>query len=354
MTQPNEWKQANSPDAKAAAGLNIPDLCAPAPVLIMILLVELLVMIHVLAAGPLSRFDWEQFAGSSVFALWIVLTIALVLCRTRSYLSRLGLRAATTFILTLVALDTLFSSLAAQTLLEPMAGVDGSAQWVIRNIVIATLLAAITLRYFYLQQQLRLREQLELKARLDSLRARIRPHFLFNTLNTIASLIETRPELAEEAVEDLAELFRASLKESTESTSVNDEIRLTKLYLGIEKLRLQERLSVEWCIDTSCLEREMPSLVLQPLVENAIHHGVAEILGGGVVKIAISSNENGLHVSVQNPLPCAAPPSRGNKLALLNIEQRLHATYGGAAQLILTPSKSEFTVEIVLPDRLKS
>jgi len=353
MTQPNKWKRPDSADVKAAARLNIPDLCAPAPVLIMILLVELLVMVHILAAGPLARFDWSQFAGSSVFALWIVLTIALMLCQTRFYLGRLELRAATTLILTAVAFNTLLSSLAVQTLLEPVRGVNDGAQWVARNVVIATVLAAITLRYFYLQQQLRLREQLELTARLDSLRARIRPHFFFNTLNTIASLIETRPEVAEEAVEDLAELFRASLKEGTESTSVNDEIHLTRLYLGIEKLRLQDRLSVEWCVDSSCLEREMPSLVLQPLVENAIQHGVAEILDGGVVTITISSNETGLHVSVKNPLSGAVLPSQGNNLALLNIEQRLNATYGTAAQLILSPSPREFKVELILPDRVK-
>ena len=154
-----------------------------------------------------------------------------------------------------------------------------------RNLLVAVVLAGIVLRYFYLQQQLRLQEQLELQARLDSLRSRIRPHFLFNTLNSIASLIMSRPAAAEQAVEDLAELFRVSLQESHRTTTVADELRLCELYLGIEQLRLGDRLQVQWQVQVEAREQPMPSLLLQPLVENAIYHGLFPAAAGGIIRI---------------------------------------------------------------------
>ena len=188
---------------EAAERLLIPDLCAPYPVLVMVLLSELLVLVFVLASHGLLQFDWSLFGACSLLVQWIVLLSALLLCSTRHLIRRLQLPLATVVSLTLVGMATVPTSLVAQRWFSFWPHVPADPWWTLRNLVIALVLTAIVLRYFYLSQQLRMREQLELQARLDTLRARIRPHFLFNTLNSIASLISTRPETAEKAVEDL-------------------------------------------------------------------------------------------------------------------------------------------------------
>lgn len=350
MTQPQAPSSQSTTVTQDSWGFFIPNLCAPQPVLVMVLLVELLVLVHVLANSSLLNFSWDLFAGYSLFAQWVVLLSALMLCTGRRHLNRLSLPWATVSCMLLVSLATLVSSLLTQTLFVPIIEVPHEFWWTARNVLIANVLAAIVLRQFYLQQQLRMRKHLELQARLDSLRARIRPHFLFNTLNSIASLIMSRPDVAEQAVEDLAELFRASLKENHGETTVADEVQLTKLYLGIEQLRLEDRLQVAWHVDKSTLDLQMPSLVLQPLVENAIYHGVAQIPAGGCIEINIRREKERLHASVQNPVPATQQGPHGNQMALSNVKQRLSATYGPTAKLEVILIEGAFRVEFFIPD----
>jgi len=324
----------------------IPDLCATRPVVLSILLSELVVLVYVLASSGLPRFDWVEFALCSLFVLWVVLLSNLLLCWCRRPFSRLSLPLATLSSLGLVTLVTLVTSLLAQVFFAQTVNIRDDHWWILRNLLVAVVLAGIALRYFYLQQQLRLQEQLELQARLDSLRTRIRPHFLFNTLNSIASLIMSRPETAEKAVEDLAELFRASLKESHEATTVGDEIRLTRLYLGIEELRLGSRLKVHWDVDETTLGAAMPTLVLQPLVENAVYHGISRLPGGGSIDIRIGRQGDAITASVDNPVPGVGVPSGGNQMALSNVAQRLQVIYGPGATLDVFPGVERFRVEL--------
>ena len=218
--------------------------------------------------------------------------------------------------------------------------------WLLRNLLVATVLAGIVLRYFYLQQQLRLQEKLELQARLDSLRARIRPHFLFNTMNSIASLIMSRPEAAEQAVEDLSELFRVSLQEGQRPTTVADELRLCELYLGIEKLRLGAKLQVQWQVETAVRDQPMPSLVLQPLVENAVYHGISQLPEGGTISIAVHLSAGVVRVSVDNPMPGQSAHTEGHHMALANIEQRLLVLYGAGARLEAVPQGNAYRINL--------
>jgi two-component system sensor histidine kinase AlgZ len=324
----------------------IPDLCATRPTVLSVLLSELLVLVHVLASSGLPRFGWDEFALGSLFVLWVVLPSNLLLCWCRRPLSRVSLPLATLSTLALVTLVTLVTSGVVVVFFAQLANIQDDHWWVVRNLLVAIVLAGTVLRYFYLQQQLRLQEQLNLQARLDSLQTRIRPHFLFNTLNSIASLIMSRPQTAEKAVEDLAELFRSSLKESREPTTVKDEIRLTRLYLGIEELRLGPRLQVHWDVDEKTLEASMPTLVLQPLVENAVYHGISRLPEGGIIDIRIARKGNELAVSVDNPVPGAGATSRGNKMALTNVAQRLQAIYGPGATLEIFPGAEHFRVEL--------
>lgn len=326
----------------------VPDLCAPRSVFIMVLLVELMVLVHTLASSVLPRFDWGLLANSSLFVQWVVLLSAAVLCQLRQPFSRLNLPVVTVGCLLVVLTMTALSSFAWRLLPLASAG-PMDVWWLLRNLLVAAVLSGIMLRYFYLQQQLRLREQLELQARLDSLRARIRPHFLFNTLNSIASLIMSRPQVAERAVEDLAELFRVSLQDYQRLTTVADEVRLCQLYLNIEQLRLGDRLQVDWRVESQARELPMPSLILQPLVENAVYHGISRLPDGGTIGIIVGVGRSTVEVVVENPVSGHGARVTGHHMGLDNVRQRLQALYGGGAQLRLSRTEEHFRVDLSYP-----
>ncbi|TXS94245.1 sensor histidine kinase [Parahaliea maris] len=326
----------------------IPDLCGTRQVFLIVLLAQLLVLVYTLAVSGLPNFHWNLLGEASLFVQWVVLLSTALLCLLRGPFARLGVFAATCGSLLLVLLVTAASTAASSWVYPDLqAGrIDG---WnLLRNLLVALVVAGVVLRYFYLQQQLRQREHSELQARVDALRARIRPHFLFNTLNSIVSLIETRPDLAERAVEDLAELFRGSLREATELVTVADEVRLCELYLGIEQLRLGERLQVEWDVEDACRDIPMPSLVLQPLVENAVYHGIARRSEGGCITVAVSCRGGQLQAEVSNPAAVDEGVG-GMHIALDNIEQRLHGQYGDDAGLELARDGGEFRVRLHYP-----
>ena len=344
-----EAPEQQVPAATVSRGVGeffIPDLCATRPVFVMMLLAQLMVTVYVLAGSALPAFNWDMFGVCSLFGQWVVLLSAALLCQLRSPFSRLSLPVATTASLVLVVSVTAVSSLVALQLYPQINEGTEENWWVLRNLLVAAVLAAILLRYFYLQQQLRIQEKLELTSRLDSLHSRIRPHFLFNTLNSIASLIMSRPEAAEQAVEDLSELFRVSLREEQRPTTVADELRLCELYLGIEKLRLGDRLRVDWRVQDDAREQPMPSLLLQPLVENAVYHGLSQLPDGGLVEITVEMAGPEVQVKVRNPLPVRQRATGGSQMALNNITQRLQALYGSGARVDAGRQGEHFVVTL--------
>jgi two-component system sensor histidine kinase AlgZ len=165
-------------------------------------------------------------------------------------------------------------------------------------------------------------------------------------MNTIASLISFKPDVAEKAVVDLAELFRASLREKNTNT-LADELNLTRSYLDIETLRLDERLNIEWELDSSLEDTEVPALCLQPLVENAIYHGIEPLPEGGQITISTLREARQLVISVKNPLGNAEISlHKGNHMAQENIKQRLHLVYGRKASFESNETKEDYTVVI--------
>ncbi|EAQ97121.1 sensor histidine kinase [Congregibacter litoralis] len=332
-------------------GFFIPDLCAPPAVFLAVLLAELVVLLHVLALGPLAAFDWRALGTGSFFVQWNTLLCIALICRLRQRLLPMTPATATAVCLGLVLVVSALSSILVYRfypLLGPQIG--GLSDWVLRNALLALILAATVLRYAYLQQRVAFQQRSELQLRLDALRARIRPHFLFNTLNSIASLIAVQPDLAEQAIEDVAELFRAALSSGDRDSSLREECHLCELYLKIEQLRLGDRLAVEWEIDPALKEVALPALLLQPLVENAVYHGISQLPKGGKVSIRAWREPSVLHVEVQNPLPQgAANRSGGNRMALDNIRQRLDAQYGTAASLTVGARESDYCARISIP-----
>ncbi|HKL53579.1 MAG TPA: histidine kinase, partial [Wenzhouxiangellaceae bacterium] len=214
----------------------------------------------------------------------------------------------------------------------------------------------VFVRYLMLHRQWQVQVRAEAGARLEALQARIRPHFLFNTLNTIASLVRSRPNDAEQAVLDLADLLRSGLRTNATHT-LGEELELVRGYLRIESQRLGERMRIDWQIDDSLpLDQSIPALLVQPLVENAVVHGIARLPEGGRLEITAGSRGKGVwFVRVENPWPgqeensTSSVEARGNRMALDNIRQRLELAYGELASLKIDNTADRFSAEIRVP-----
>lgn len=195
------------------------------------------------------------------------------------------------------------------------------------------------------------------EARLQALQARIRPHFLFNSLNAVLSLIRTEPRRAEETLEDLADLFRVLMRDTREITSLEEEIRLCRQYLTIEKVRLGERLQVQWKainITEKVLNRaRVPSLLLQPILENAVHYGVEPVAEPVLIEVEVMRKGESIEIFVVNPLPPESDTARenkvGNHMALQNIRERLSLLYDVEAQLSASAKDGRFEVRMHIP-----
>jgi two-component system sensor histidine kinase AlgZ len=188
-------------------------------------------------------------------------------------------------------------------------------------------------------------------ARIRALQARIRPHFLFNSMNTIAALTRSSPAHAEQAVEDLADLFRASLSDANARITLRDEIEIARTHQRIEQLRLGERLVVHWDIDSLPLQAQVPSLIVQPLLENAVYHGIEMLPKGGTVSIVGRREAGALRIEIRNPIPAQADygDREGNRMALENIRQRLELAWPGRTRVETEQTEGEFCARLIFP-----
>jgi two-component system sensor histidine kinase AlgZ len=218
-------------------------------------------------------------------------------------------------------------------------------------VVIGALISGPILRYFYVQNQWRRNVQAESEARLQALQSRIRPHFLFNSMNTIASLIPAEPQQAENAVENLADLFRASLSDARDRIPLNEELDLCKRYLDIEALRLGERLQQAWHTEDLPGDALVPPLLIQPLLENAIYHGIEPLTDGGMIEINSQLDNKQIAITIRNPLDqhSSQPSARGNQLAQDNIRERLAGLYGKHGSLQIETDGQYYQVTIRFP-----
>lgn len=342
----------------------LPDLCSSQSVFLLVLVAELLALLLTISASSgLQHFNWDKLSLISVQVQWIVVFSAVALCRLRFWLGRQSHIRAGCICYVVVLAISLVLSIAGQWIIYGASGLvflenyefyfDG---WqLLNNMAIAAILAGILLRYLYLQQQLRNQQQAEMQARIQALQSRIRPHFLFNSMNSIASLIASDPDTAERVVEDLSELFRASLAEPS-LIPLERELSLCKHYLDIEQLRLGRRLQVDWQIGECNSNLKIPSLMLQPLVENAIFHGVEPLPRGGKISIKVSQNDKQLSIVIANPYLLvkknhhnSEQAQRHNRMALDNIRRRLTAHFGTAARLSSSAENGVFTTYIFCP-----
>jgi two-component system sensor histidine kinase AlgZ len=221
-----------------------------------------------------------------------------------------------------------------------------------RYLLITLLSTGLILYYFHLRS--RALSPALTEARLQALQARIRPHFLFNSINAVLSLIRQEPKRAETALEDLADLFRVLMADNRDLSTLEREVELTRQYLSLEQLRLGDRLRVEWHIDKMPAEALIPPLVLQPLVENAVYHGVEPSAEPGVVSVHAYKARDEVHIVLKNPYRRSASHHSGNRMALANIRERLSLHFDAEAGLRTTVTDDAYQVHIVMPYRTEA
>ena len=270
----------------------------------------------------------------------LLLTLGL-LAVLRDLLRRLPLRLGQVMVVGLVMALAFSQQFYWQSLGFPE---EGSG---LRVVLLAGVAAGMLLLYFELRAHAYSPAQAE--ARLAALNARIRPHFLFNSLNAVLSLIRARPQQAEAALESLSDLFRAAMRDPAEQVSMADEIALGRQYLELEKLRLGERLAVDWQIDGDFSQIPIPPLMLQPLLENAVYHGIEPAEAGGLLRVSVKRRGDELHLAISNPTTRQAQHAVGNQMALANIRERLALYYDLEARLEITATPDAYEVRISLP-----
>jgi two-component system sensor histidine kinase AlgZ len=219
----------------------------------------------------------------------------------------------------------------------------------VRCVVLSLAMCNLMLMYFRLRAQV-LSHALH-DARLQVLRARIRPHFLYNTINAVLGILRTRPRQAETALEDMADLFRMAMVDEQDLVPLQREVLLCKQYIALEQLRMGERLSIDWQIQDAPPDALIPVLLLQPLLENAVYHGIEPLIEGGCIHVLLRRHGGMLQIVVDNPCPShsGSRVHEGNKIALQNIRERLALLFDAEARYQVTSGKDFYRVEISLP-----
>ena len=333
----------------------LPDMCSWPVALSMVGLAQLALLIVFLSPATVAADSSAWGIGiATLLTQWLCLSCVGALCVARSRLASMPITLSASLGLVLVAVVAtvgasiahwLDQTLALNAIPSGMAPLPFAASVA----AIACLVAAVAFRYFYVSALWRQGVAAQALAQLEALQARIRPHFLFNSMNTIASLIRTRPADAEQAVENLSDLFRAALRDGAQEGTVADELELVDRYLAIEQLRFGQRLRIRREIVLPLPELQMPALLLQPLVENAVLHGIARIPEGGELHIAVLLGDQQLHIAITNPTPPTAGPHRGTGTALDNVRRRLRLHYGGRASMEVEAAEGYYSVRLHLP-----
>ncbi len=343
---PEETKGASAEDR-----CFLPNFCNIHVVFAVVVTAELLALVLAMGDSELATDFASNLSLSSLFIQWIALTWTALVCVLRPRMCRLPNWLTGLLVWVLILLITLGISELSIYLLEQDKSFGDHLFFLVKHLAMSAIVSALVLRYLYLQFLWRQQVVAESQARLQSLQSRIRPHFLFNSMNTIASLTRSRPELAEESIHDLADLFRASLSDAKSLSTLGEELELSRGYLRIEAQRLGERLTVNWDLAELPLDAKMPALMLQPLLENAIYHGIEPAPGPGRIEIAGRYRQNRVNISIRNsqPHPSKEKHSRGNKMALENVRQRLQGCYQEQAGLTQSEVDGDYQVRLFFP-----
>lgn len=321
----------------------LPDFCNLGIMLRLVLIVNLLCIAAAVVRSNAQDF-WQQFLFISVVAQPAIIFSLLALCLLRKPFAKLPY----------------WQGIAAILLAEALIG---SLFWFWLQIFIPVAQPISIWQYgfffafatgfalYYFDLRSRALSPALTEARLQALQARIRPHFLFNSINAVLSLIRSEPKRAERMLEDMAELFRVLMADNRKLTPLADEIALCKRYLEIEEIRLGSRLVVVWHIDKLPANVLVPPLILQPLVENAVYHGIEPLQQPGTLKIEVLPKAKQFSIRITNPFRPGSTHVSGNQMAIANIKERLQLHFDAEANLHAEVKSDSYVVTITLPLR---
>ncbi len=346
---------ANAPGGATAAYVGyrprLPDFCNLGVILRVVVLINAMVL-----AAALVRADLQgeisgvlrQFLAISIVAQPAIIFSLVASCGLKSLFSKLAYWQGVAAIFVLeAATGGLFWYLYSELSAILPTGVGVSVTQFGMFFLIAT---SVVLFYFDLRARSLAPALTE--ARLQALQARIRPHFLFNSINAVLSLIRDEPRRAERMLEDMAELFRVLMADNRQLRPLADEVELCRRYLEIEQIRLGDRLAVEWKTDTMPGDALVPPLILQPLIENAVYHGIEPQQGSGVLTISITTSASSgkqLNIRLTNPYHAASTHVSGNRMAIANIRERLQLHFDAEAGLSAEVRDGQYVVKINMP-----
>jgi two-component system, LytTR family, sensor histidine kinase AlgZ len=336
----------------------LPDFGSFGMALRFILLAEIVAILITIGRNPV--FDeqaWQDLNLLSAFAISISLCSVVILKIAAPLLRRSSAVFGSVLVVLLLLFVTAFGTDALIFALHDLGLIpDRWPPWreslIMRSLMVAFIISVFGLRYVIAQHRVEVEARAQQEARMQALQSRIRPHFLFNSLNSVASLTRSNPEKAEAVLHDLADLFRVLLADARKLVPISAEREISRQYLEIEKIRLGERLHIQWNMSPNIPRSALvPALTLQPLLENAIYHGIEPRFAGGTIKIDMWVEGETLNVLISNPLPEVRKPSRGrgNKIAQDNTRQRLTTQFGAAASLQTFEEGGQYHVKIKMP-----
>jgi two-component system sensor histidine kinase AlgZ len=326
---------------QTGAGIRLPNFCNLGVMLRSLLLANIFVLAAALVRAPTFAAAWFEFLLLAAFCEPVLIVSLVVLCAARRPLHRMGYAPS---LLAIAAFEVVVAWLAARLGADLMPG---------RNLpfahvaLLALFMTGCLLFYFDLRS--RALAPAVAEARIQALQARIRPHFLYNSINAVLSLMRSDPPRAERALEDMADLFRVLMADNRTLAPIGHEVELTRQYLAIEAIRLGERLRVSWRTEGMPADALVPPMVLQPLVENAVYHGIEPSVAGGEIAIAIGRSGTQLHMTLTNPYPAESRHASGNRMAIANIRERLQLHFDAEASMKSEVSDGTYTVTIRMP-----
>ncbi|WHP04325.1 histidine kinase [Acinetobacter corruptisaponis] len=331
-------------------------------------LLELIVASNVLAMvlALAEARSWQALETARVlqyicFINWVILSFSALVDYFQEFFAKFSQKMALILGFILLQLVVLFTTCAVNIIqFWASRSTDFSEQVLFQGVGLhlsyGILLGAFCMRYLYMREQWLKQQYSELNARIQAMQARIHPHFLFNSLNSVVSLIAIDPDRAENMLISLSRLFRASFQE-LKLVSLAEEIDLCQQYLSIEKMRLGERLNVEWNIQATPIELKrvtIPLLTLQPLLENSIFHGVEKVLQPSTISVLVEILQNQVSIVITNPYSHDTIKSRkGNGIAIENVKQRLKAYYGQTVKFQVYGGASLYTTVVSYHYRVK-
>lgn len=306
------------------------DFSDPVRIFTVIVVAEFMVIVYSLSFLSFDFTYFNQLAVLSLLAQLIAINVIILLSKLRNFFNRFEVTVGVMLVVVMtIVLAILYTQMMAWMDKNLGFGLINQSTLTTVKISMATSFTLLTLlRYFYVQCQWEHQVEALAKAQMNALQARIKPHFLYNSLNSIASLIAFDQAAAERAVLNLSSLFRKAFADNKKSmTTIAKELEWIDEYIAIEKLRLMDRLQFRKVIDNELLKQAVPLLSIQPLIENAVIHGIQHITEGGIIELNIRKTAQGFYIEVKNPVNLAKQ-QKGTQTGLANIRERLALTYG--------------------------